>query len=123
MSHSRARRTRSRYDASHENERPYFQEENKDKDPSFLDHVLCFREGLRDTIDYSLGLYKYEEQPEASGLASFEEEDSRNDDIDEVSLRYEKPTRPMKMKETRVDPEGDCLQQNLRNIYKKQQTK
>ncbi|KAL7491404.1 hypothetical protein ACHAWT_000809 [Skeletonema menzelii] len=121
MSHSRARRTRSRYDAS--NERPYYLQE-VNKEPSFLDHVLCFGEGLRDTIDRSLGLYRYEEETDASGLTSFgEEEDSRNDDTDEVSLRYEKPTRPMKMKEARVDPEGGYLQQNLRNIYERQQTK
>lgn len=112
------RSSKSRYDVS-----PSIYE--KDKDPSLLDQVLSFGGGLGDTIAHSLGFSYSEEETEASSLMTFEKvkEDSRNDDFnDEVSLRYEMWKKSKeKENETRVDPEDDYLQQNLRNIYKKKQ--
>eukprot|EP00986_Skeletonema_menzelii_P012223 scaffold6638_cov120-Skeletonema_menzelii.AAC.4 len=65
-----------------------------------------------------------DEETEASEVTSLVEEESRNDDTDEVSPRRKRSKKKMtKKNEARVDPEGNYLHQNLRNTYKKQQTK
>ena len=65
-----------------------------------------------------------DEETEASEVTSLVEEESRNDDNDEVSPRRKRSKKKMmKKNEARVDPEGNYLHQNLRNTYKKQQTK
>uniref|UniRef100_A0A7S1CRR9 Uncharacterized protein n=1 Tax=Skeletonema marinoi TaxID=267567 RepID=A0A7S1CRR9_9STRA len=117
---SRSRsRSRSRHDSRYDS--PYIDEENK----SFLDHVTSFGDSLGElgeTIAHTLGFSYGDEETDASTLSIIS--DSRNDVSDEVSLRYEsKRSNKSKKNENRVDPEGDYLQQNLRNIYKSQQTK
>eukprot|EP00986_Skeletonema_menzelii_P014940 scaffold10631_cov88-Skeletonema_menzelii.AAC.1 len=64
-----------------------------------------------------------DEETEASEVTSLVEEES-SDDNDEVSPRRKRSKKKlMKKNEAGVDPEGNYLHQNLRNTYKKQQTK
>lgn len=109
----------SRFDVWSESS-TYVSKENKES--SFLDQVL----GFKDTIAHSLGFSISEEETEASSSVNTNEveEDSRNDDSvsDEATLRYEMSKKSKAEKiETRVDPDDNYLQQNLRNIYKKKQ--
>ncbi len=115
---SRSSRSSKRYNARSESS-THISKENKE--PSLLDQVLS----LGDTIAHSLGFsYSEEETVTSSILDTYEvEEDSRNDnDSNEATLRYEMSKKSKNDKiETRVDPDDNYLQQNLRNIYKKKQ--